>query len=471
MKFTYEILKDILTQLEIREELKEDYKGLSFDHYRISDSDFLHIKDGVLFVPRNLKCTDKLLAELESLDDWYVSMLEACADENAVSMILKKGVEKFRNPIAHFDRNRNLLCYEGEFMNPIKGTIWEAVLGHGYAPSGFYSISEWQDIASVVGNPQKPVPMKVTADPHHELVGMGIFNGRTMIGTLGVTDINSSFSSGQIDILSIIGSTLSRFYSGPGTRLPNDRSYSTFIERLINGEQIPENQILAQINRYGWEKGDCFRVLYLYTNLDSNAGIEYVLSLFQGLFPGSFFCRTERTGVLVIRANQINELYGENDKTIREELAKNQVFVIIGNRFRDFRYLRAVYLNCEDVREHIVKTEVPTDAIIKYEDHYSVMVADRLRESNGLRKYVQPILLELFEKGDETSVDLIRDLYTYLSNGENVTKAASSRYIHRSTFDYRLNKIGAILNMDLTKLSRQESFYLYLSCTILLEKE
>ncbi len=468
MQFTSKIFKDILLSTGHPEWAGGISDEGVFSRYRVADIKCPYLEGDLMFIPQNDSACGDILSQLESYDAWYTRMLEACTERDAIKKMIRIGTEKFLNPIAHFDRNRNLICYDGEFQKPIQGTIWEKVLDYGFAPSKFYTLSEWWNVSSAITKKDDPSMMVLEADPVHYNLSLGIFVNNTLAGTLGAIDLNCSISDGQIDVLKIISGVLARAYGDRGHSRPIDDLSSSFFERLISGENIPESQINAQLKRYGWSLDDCFRIIYIYSSMRSDLEIDYGLQILQNHFPGSFCCKFESAGALIFRAKQLTELSDDEKTEIREEFERTRIFGIIGNRFRGFKYLRSVYLNCDEARAFITETETPYDNLSRYEDIYALMVSNKMRTDNKMRKFVQPILLELYEMGRESDIELIRDLYIYLNNGENVAKAAKKRYIHRSTFTYRLNKLSDMLFMDLMDLSREESLYLYLSCVILL---
>lgn len=77
------------------------------------------------------------------------------------------------------------------------------------------------------------------------------------------------------------------------------------------------------------------------------------------------------------------------------------------------------------------------------------------------------LLLQAHDK--EQGTEYMRTLEVYLKNHLNAVQSARELYIHRSTFLYRLERIRALLDSDLTDYD--ELLYLMLSFYLLKEDQ
>ena len=64
------------------------------------------------------------------------------------------------------------------------------------------------------------------------------------------------------------------------------------------------------------------------------------------------------------------------------------------------------------------------------------------------REYLYPLVA--YDQANRT--DYVKFLESYLKNNCNVHETSSQLYLHRNTVNYKLNKIGRILNCDLSNL-------------------
>jgi len=58
-------------------------------------------------------------------------------------------------------------------------------------------------------------------------------------------------------------------------------------------------------------------------------------------------------------------------------------------------------------------------------------------------------------------------LETYLLTGKNIVATAKRLLVHRNTLTYRLEKLSAMLNIDLTNVDDNMIVWLLISCIVL----
>lgn len=69
-------------------------------------------------------------------------------------------------------------------------------------------------------------------------------------------------------------------------------------------------------------------------------------------------------------------------------------------------------------------------------------------------EFVQEVLGPLIEYENSRKGDLLKTLFVYLEWNQNIKKTADILHVHINTLNYRLQRIGEILSIDLTN-SRQ----------------
>lgn len=77
-----------------------------------------------------------------------------------------------------------------------------------------------------------------------------------------------------------------------------------------------------------------------------------------------------------------------------------------------------------------------------------------------VKKYLGPILTY----SDSKNMDLFRTLRSYLRNNGSIKETSEELYIHRSTLQYRIDKIESILKVDL--IDSEQRFNLMLACKL-----
>lgn len=108
--------------------------------------------------------------------------------------------------------------------------------------------------------------------------------------------------------------------------------------------------------------------------------------------------------------------------------------------------------------ENYQKAQQVTNILLKseFEQPYaffdqmgSYTILNWVKENPASELFVNNYLKKLYELSDNQQVDLFDTLKVFLANNGNVSATASELYIHRSSLNYRLEKIQGILDLEL----------------------
>lgn len=84
-----------------------------------------------------------------------------------------------------------------------------------------------------------------------------------------------------------------------------------------------------------------------------------------------------------------------------------------------------------------------------YDDLGSYTILNNIDDVDSAQMFVMKKLGPLLEYSQKNNVDLFSTLKVYLQNNGNLREASNELYIHRSTLEYRIERIEDILNVDL----------------------
>ena len=88
--------------------------------------------------------------------------------------------------------------------------------------------------------------------------------------------------------------------------------------------------------------------------------------------------------------------------------------------------------------------------IYPYGEYALYHIAGICSQSGDLKTFCHPALWTLMAYDEEYGTAFTQSLYAYLNNFRNISKAAASLNLHRNTFVYHLQRIGEIMEIDLT---------------------
>ncbi len=404
----------------------------------------------------------ELLDAFFDLEDWYERMLSVGSGTDSVQKILQIGTEKFLNPIAHFDRSGTLSCWAGDFQGDYSGTIWKPVLDYGYTPYEFYSLPEWRKISHEIEAVRRPEKMYVEKDPKHAIAGAGIFADGNLIGTIGVTEINTKFTEEQMDLLMVIRKVLEKAYQHSGQLREQSENSYTILKDLI--DSYDEGKARIFLKRAGFAQGLLFRILVITCAPGQDATMYYFSQRIQKLFPRGKFCRYEESGVLLFPSDCLEDSGRDTLlKRIQNGAVKEKIRCVISSPFSSLANLKSLYQVCREAAETLSEAGVTF-----LEDVWLEVLRKRLDKWGKQAGTIHPLLKELYEQNEDKR-PWIRELYCYLMNGKNLTAAAGACYLHRNTMQYHIEKLGELLHLDLPNLSEGMWLYLLLSCLLLID--
>lgn len=146
--------------------------------------------------------------------------------------------------------------------------------------------------------------------------------------------------------------------------------------------------------------------------------------------------------------------------TIKQELAgylkKHQLTAGISNCFEKLHYLNRYYQQAIKA----IKFHHPGESCSMYADHVAADLIAHIKKDNSIQTYLDPGILQL----QATDAKLFTTLQSFLEAKENKKVTAARLGIHRSTLDYRLNKIRQDYQLDIGA----DGKYLYYLLTVLL---
>lgn len=96
----------------------------------------------------------------------------------------------------------------------------------------------------------------------------------------------------------------------------------------------------------------------------------------------------------------------------------------------------------------------------KYQDYIASDLIEHIRQDQSLASYLSKKVMRLRDEDHKLFVTL----KTFLINRENKKQTALELGIHRSTLDYRLNKISEVYGIELLTVNQ----YLYVLLSVLL---
>lgn len=153
--------------------------------------------------------------------------------------------------------------------------------------------------------------------------------------------------------------------------------------------------------------------------------------------------------ILFISGNQKHTKKMISEEILKESFYENEnLLCLVGEEFNsicDFKKELAFHDECGEIIKRIIREK----NLIFIEEYYAAILIKQISERKITQKIIKKALRPLLKLESQESEIMLETLYYYTKYNGNKTQAAKESYMHRNTFNYRMEKLSAILNSDL----------------------
>jgi hypothetical protein len=300
---------------------------------------------------------------------------------------------------------------------------------------------------------------------------MNVFRQSEYVCRVIIAEDRNSFRGYEAGLLRFFTGFIQLVYdlsASSGGILPGDHMADIFID-LLNGESVEEHRLDNSLHQRGWPPSGPFLCASIMPSDRDyyNRTIAYYCQIFNRDIKGCCFFEYEDAIVSVINL----AYYGASP----EEFTAGTI-----ETFRD-GYFRIGYSNICDTMSELkhfyfqAKTALrlgisqsPSIWFHRFSTIVLPYIKAKLTEDIDGRYLCAPEIRILHDYDRENQTELLRTLRLYVNNQQNAIRTAGDLFIHRSTMNYRLERIKALTGIDFKDPSRM----LYLSISLnLLYKE
>ncbi|MDR9796002.1 helix-turn-helix domain-containing protein [Aeribacillus pallidus] len=132
------------------------------------------------------------------------------------------------------------------------------------------------------------------------------------------------------------------------------------------------------------------------------------------------------------------------------EKANHEVKVFLGigdftESIKDYYYC---YMKAFKAK-NVVRNRMADEGYAYYDDLGPYIILHNSSDQLAAELFVKKHLAPLIQYSEKNNVDLFHTLYVFLQNNGNYREASKELFIHRSTLEYRIERVEEILNVDL----------------------
>lgn len=401
-------------------------------------------------------CNVENLGQEEELFATYsMKLYEALVSGKGVNGILRIAEMILNNPILIADSSFKLIAHVER--PDIENSLWKHIIESGYYPNDYIQvILKTTEYTDRVYTTEAPSILTDTTGPERYLSKMIVVNGKP-IGFSTCLEYDRKFTSLDLRLFDV-------FLKVVGTELRGDDSvkqfhtqrYEYFISELLSGP-VKTDFLEERLKRLGLKlKRNLFVLVAEFR--DDKMRREHLmdyhrLALEQAVSAGH--CVTYRnTLVMLISQDDKELLTSDFIKTVTNQLEYSDMIGGISYRFQKIEEMNAYYKQaCEAIN---TGRRVRKDSrLFDYADMYCYHMFDIIHQSEDLRKFCCPKLLDIIEYDAKYSTSYVTTAYFYFSTNMNPVLTAKRLNIHRNTIDYRIKRLEELfdLNFDSNELN------------------
>lgn len=420
--------------------------------------------NGILRCPSEMETEEAITTCQTILTEyllWKQNVLTAILDKQSFGDVIEAAAAPLKNPIAVFDVNMFVLA-KSSYSEPLPpGTIWDLLDRDQLFMSEFYEPGELEALAkSAFAAPTRSALFHPQRDPTHTYFAQVLLDQGETIGTVGMVDVFSPLSNGQIAWAEEIVQLLQLFLQYHQSYAMQESLQTTFLRNVAEGAELSPEDWQTGLQELYWKDTDDFFIMTFYrqdpflTELEKSSYRNLVALALPS--TACFFTGSQLHAVF--RASD----YSPEDETWKSEwqtfLKKYQLSCGISYPFRGLALLPDMLVQSRYAAQKAFEQDVPMEL---FSNIYSDFLTVLLTEHAPRESLLHPAVRALAEQGGDA---LVQCLYSYLLNGRSIADTARAMYIHRNTLIYRLGKIEEVLGKELKSLSDEELLPLLVSC-------
>ena len=216
-----------------------------------------------------------------------------------------------------------------------------------------------------------------------------------------------------------------------------------------DGNDLPDAESTAVLSPLGWKREDAYRMLLfrsIYPQRD--AGIsEYILRQLEQLFPASCGAMEGARLFLLLNTARCPLTFREIRSRLAEFLRENMYKAGVSNEAASFDRLRGAYLQALSAME-LGSLRDPMFWYYLFEDYLQDYLLRKASEDIPADMLTLPAVETLRRHDVERGTHFVETLRALCEENFNVSHAARRLYIHRTSFQDRMERIRALTGLD-----------------------
>ena len=232
-----------------------------------------------------------------------------------------------------------------------------------------------------------------------------------------------------------------------------------FIIDLLDEAVVVSGAYQAFIYQLDRTFPDNMRCLVISTELTPGAvNMLQIRNQLEYLFANSRIVVYEKKILALIPVPSSGRLSEGSLTSFRAFCVKNQLYASLSNNFSNIMEIRA-YFNQALRALEAARAVHDVPGCYRYEDYYLVHLKNLFQQKESLKVFLCPTLKYLSAYDDKHNTELAYTLYMYYLNDRNLVQTAKAMNMHRSSLNYRFDKIIELVG-ELPASATERHYYI-----------
>lgn len=393
---------------------------------------------------------EKRRQEIESILDIQQKFLDGIIKGNDFSSINKRLSELLNANVILFDRYYNLVG--------------------AYSPHAeTFSDKETQPLKQAIKHitAKHNVIVTVTMSSRRQFVVNTINNGVEKYGYLAVEMTDTYYDEWFNLIIDSVKSYYALQFSNQQSNLDlQENVKDVFVDRFLKASYEKEDNLIEDYELFRWDLSQPIEIGVIDLAVVGEAGafaeqarraqmFKIIKANVSNYYPQIFHALVDNRLVLFrqLEKQQTKKFnwYQLKDKIIHNlppKTSADRLVIGVSQQVQQVDDYRSAYEQAVQTTKVLLAHE-DLNAIGYYERLGSYTLLNDLTHSKASIRYIKYNLQPLYDASKDKTVNLFHTLEVYLENNGNVKQTSEALFIHRSTLNYRLDKIRDILDRDI----------------------
>ncbi|SHJ42884.1 PucR family transcriptional regulator [Parasporobacterium paucivorans] len=383
-----------------------------------------------------------------SIDKEKEEMFSILQSGGGIKSILEVAHSYLRNPVVICDTNFSIIEGIPEHHNPID-----------FEEQGSREILT---IASIESMHKKDLINKIFKSKdafftYNEISNMnvlmcGVRINRSVVGLVVAAEQANPFKDIDIEYVQVLAQMLSIEIQKRGNALAKgELKYESLLKTLFDGKLSDRSYVEQRFSQLGYQLSSYLYIITFACDLVTDKHINpryYVDQLNYICKRGLSFIYRDTPVMLLFSDKPASPFSDEEELRLEDFLKLNQLYAAVSYPFTNVLNTQYYYSQSADIL-HFLKKDVPDKNILYFEDYCLFGLLKNVEPLIPLQTAIHPDILSLRDYDLKHNTDYMNTLRNYVFADRNALKTAAALNIHKSTFFYRLSKIGDILGVSL----------------------